>query len=101
MSRNNKPGFGRVVMAIFGCIALVAIIAQVDKRIPASSPKPEEGYNLIFTLGNTEKISASGLTWAECEKRKKELKLTAEGLGTYSERLGHGSIVCISDSAYD
>lgn len=57
-----------------------------------------ETYALVHAVGDTENVSAKGLTKAECEKRKADLKVVATALGTYNEATGHGSITCLPDS---
>lgn len=110
MSKKDKPGFGRIGVAVLAMLGFGLIMKNFEGDAPRNFfstmtrppvPTIQDKFNLIFALGNTEKISATGLTWAECEKRKKELKQAAEGLGTYNEKLGIGSITCISEHAYD
>lgn len=60
-----------------------------------------ETYSLVHAIGNSENVAAKGLTKAECETRKSELKKVAEALGTYNERTGRGSITCLPDSLYN
>lgn len=59
-----------------------------------------ETYRLIQAVGNVEQESARGLSKSECEARKKELKIVAEALRTYNERLGIGSITCLPESIF-
>jgi len=59
-----------------------------------------ETYRLIHAIGNVENESGRGLSKSECEVRKKELKVVAEALGTYNERLGVGSITCLPESIF-
>lgn len=59
-----------------------------------------ETYRLVHAIGTTERIAAQGLSKPECERRKIELKATAEKLGTYNEKTGHGSITCLPDSLF-
>lgn len=59
-----------------------------------------ETYRLIQAIQNTEREAARGLSKAECESRKAELKVIAEKLGTYSEALGKGSITCLPESFF-
>lgn len=54
-----------------------------------------ETYRLIHAIGNTEKVSAKGLTKAECEKRKKDLKIVADTTGA------GGSVTCLPDSLFN
>lgn len=61
----------------------------------------DETYRLIHAVGNTENVSAKGLSKQECEKRKAELKVVASALGTYNEATGYGSITCLPDSMFD
>jgi hypothetical protein len=57
-----------------------------------------ETYSLVHAIGNHERVSAKGLSKADCEVRKKELKAIAEALGSYNEKAGKGSITCLPDS---
>lgn len=59
-----------------------------------------ETYRLVQAIGNAEKVHAKGLSRAECEARKRELKAVAEGIGTYNEKTGFGSITCLPDSLF-
>lgn len=59
-----------------------------------------ETYRLVHAIGNSERISAKGLSKAECEAKKRELKSVASAIGTYNERLGIGSITCLSESLF-
>ena len=59
-----------------------------------------ETYRLVHAIGDTEKVTAKGLTKEECEARKKELKAVATALGTYNESTGYGSITCLPDSLF-
>lgn len=67
----------------------------------AASAAHAETYRLVQAVGTTEKVVAKGLSKPECETRKKELKTTAEALGTYNERLGIGSITCLPESLFN
>ena len=67
----------------------------------AATAAHAETYRLVHAIGNTEHISAKGISKPECEARKRELKIVAEALGTYNERLGIGSITCLPDSLFD
>lgn len=81
-------GFLRfIVMAIFAMLL----------GAPASGA---ETYRLMQTLGNDEHESARGLSKAECETKKAELKVIATALGTYNEATGHGSITCLPESSF-
>ena len=53
-----------------------------------------ETYRLVQAVGNKERVAAEGLSKAECEKRKTELKATAAALGT------RGSITCLPESLF-
>jgi len=66
----------------------------------AASAGAAETYSLVQATGNTEHISAKGLSKAECETRRDELKAVASALGTYSELTGRGSITCLPDSVF-
>lgn len=59
-----------------------------------------ETYRLVQAIGNSEKVHAKGLSKEECETRKRELKAVAEGIGTYNEKTGFGSITCLPDSLF-
>lgn len=61
----------------------------------AASGSTIDTYRLVQAVGNTEQVSAKGLTKAECERRKAELKATASALGTA------GSITCLPDRFFD
>lgn len=76
--------------------ATVIILVTALTALPAKA----ETYRLIHAVGNAENEAARGLSKAECESRKIELKAVAEGLGTYSEALGNGSITCLPESLF-
>jgi threonine dehydrogenase-like Zn-dependent dehydrogenase len=99
MKQSDKPGFGRVVIGLGAIGALIALAAQLEapSKVPTKST-PAETYHLVHAIGNTEKITARGLSKVECETQKSELKGVAEALGTYNEKTGFGSIVCLPDS---
>lgn len=59
-----------------------------------------ETYRLVHALGNSERAVEKNLSKRDCEARKTEYKKVAEALGTYNERLGHGSITCLPDSFF-
>ena len=59
-----------------------------------------ETYRLVHALGNSERAVEKNLSKRDCETRKAEYKKVAEALGTYNERLGHGSITCLPDSLF-
>lgn len=67
----------------------------------ATSAAYAETYRLVHAVGTTEKVVAKELSKPECETKKKELKVTAEALGTYNERLGIGSITCLPESLFN
>lgn len=54
-----------------------------------------ETYRLVQAVGNKERVAATGLSKAECERRRDELKETAKALGT------PGSITCLPDSLFE
>lgn len=60
-----------------------------------------ESYRLVHAIGNDEQIAAKGLSIAECETRKRELKKVATALGTYDESTGYGSITCLPESIFE
>jgi hypothetical protein len=60
-----------------------------------------ETYRLVQAIGNTERITAKGLSKAECEARKRELKAVGEAVGTHNARTGRGSITCLPDRLFD
>ncbi|AOF91847.1 hypothetical protein [Sinorhizobium sp. RAC02] len=66
-----------------------------DRKVASS-----ETYRLVQALGNTERVSAKGLSKRECESRKRELKEVATALGTFDEQTGYGSITCLPDSLF-
>ena len=74
--------------------SLAAITMVITTEVHA------ETYRLIHATGNVEHESARGLSKGECEVWKKELKIVAEALGTYNERLGVGSITCLPESFF-
>ena len=100
MNGSEKPGCGRAVVAILATGVVILAISLLDKggstAIPTKSAA--ETYRLIHAIGNTEKVSAKGLSKVECEARKQELKAVSEKIGTYNERTGYGSITCIAES---
>lgn len=59
-----------------------------------------ETYRLVHAIGNTEKVVAKDLSKSECDRQKRELKLTATALGTYNESTGKGSITCLPESLF-
>lgn len=83
-------------MRVFTAIAAVGSLSLFS--ITASHA---ETFRLIHSIGTDENVVAKGLTKEECDGRKQELKVVAEALGTYNERTGHGSIVCLSDSFFE
>lgn len=94
----DRPGFARVIAAL-SVIGLGLFLLPKDKAITTNNNRTTpETYRLIHALGDTEEIEY-GLSKTECEERKRWLKLAGEKLGTYSETLGIGSIVCIPDSS--
>lgn len=73
------------------CTALIAM------ALPARA----ETYRLVHAIGNSENISAKGLSKDECERRKRDLKKVATALGAYDEQTGYGSITCLPDSFFE
>ncbi len=73
--------------------------SKATSPVSTGSSKPET-YRLIQALGNSEKEAARGLSKAECEDRKKELKAVGSALGTYNEAIGYGSITCLPESTF-
>lgn len=53
-----------------------------------------ETYRLVHAIGNSERVSAKGLSKAECERRKAELKAVASALGA------GGSITCLPERIF-
>jgi hypothetical protein len=53
-----------------------------------------ETYRLVHAVGNKEHVAAKGLSKAECERRKDELKATSKAVGT------PGSITCLPESLF-
>ncbi|HTV69331.1 MAG TPA: hypothetical protein VMF90_12410 [Rhizobiaceae bacterium] len=80
---------------------MMRVILTVGLTMAAASAYAEETYRLVQAIGNAEHVAAKGLSKAECEKRKAELKAVATALGTYSEATGKGSITCLPDSLFD
>lgn len=101
MGNATKPGFGRVALGIALCMGAVASIAALDRgEKPIPVPQPAKTFSLIHTLGNTENVSATGLSQGECERRKADLKIVGQSLGSYDEKTRYGSIVCLSEPLY-
>lgn len=69
--------------------------------ITLTAPTSAETYRLIHAIGNDESDVARDLSQRECEVRKREYKGVAEALGTYSERLGVGSITCLPEEFFE
>lgn len=76
------------------------LIAFATVMMLLTSAASAETYRLVHAVGGAENVSATGLSKAECEKRKAELKAVATALGTYNEATGHGSITCLPDSLF-
>lgn len=66
----------------------------------SESSAPTETYRLVHAIGNVENESARGLSKAECERRKTDLKQVASAMGTYDEASGYGSITCLPESTF-
>jgi hypothetical protein len=66
----------------------------------AANSNADETYRLVQALGNSERVSAKGLSKAECEARKRDLKAVSEAIGTTNDRSGRGSITCLPDSLF-
>ncbi len=77
---------------------ITAVMAVALLLTPAAHA---ETYRLIHAMGNAEYEVARDLSKDRCEDQKKELKVTAEKLGSYSERLGIGSITCLPESIFE
>lgn len=100
MNGNEKPGCGRAVVAILvtGVVILAISLLEKGGRTAITTKPAAETYRLVHAIGNTEKVSAKGLSKDECDARKRELKAISEKIGTYNERTGYGSITCIAES---
>lgn len=93
--KEKKPGFGRAALGAVLCFGLIFILARVHGG--DTKPRPElkvETFSLVHAIGNNEHVSATGLSYGECNRRKADLKAAATALGTYNEATGYGSIVC-------
>ncbi|OCJ52968.1 hypothetical protein A6U94_09610 [Agrobacterium tumefaciens] len=103
----SKPGFGRIAALVVAMIIGGVILSKLDRTATpnasssvSSVSSKAETYRLIQALGNSENEAARGLSKAECEDRKKELKSVGNALGTYNETLGYGSITCLPESTF-
>lgn len=70
------------------------------ERSASVAPASAETFQLIHARGNDETEAVRGLSRAECERRRDELKAVATQLGTYNEALGIGSITCLPESVF-
>lgn len=103
MSKDEKPGCRRVIVAIAISAAAIWFITTVaDRRDAGSSTarKSTETYRLIHAIGNAESIIARGLSRSACEAQKREHIAVAESLGVHNEKTGYGSIVCLPESSF-
>jgi hypothetical protein len=83
------------------CTLKIALISAVFAGIGCGTDAlASETYRLVQAIGNSEKVHAKGLSKAECETKKRELKAVAEAIGTYNEKTGFGSITCLPDSFF-
>jgi len=101
----SKPGFGRVavaVVAIFGAIFVLSKVppSRTSTSTETTTAAKSETYRLIHAIGNNENEAARGLSKAECDRRKQDLKVVATSLGTYNESTGYGSITCLPESSF-
>lgn len=60
-----------------------------------SPSRDEMTYRLIHAIGNSEREVARGLSYSECESRKRELKAVASALDQ------GGSITCLAENLFD
>ena len=89
---------GRLKAAVvLGLLIAASFLVSPAERSQASS---SETYVLVQAIGNTEKVSAKGLSKPECESRKAELKKAATALETFNESAGYGSITCLPESDF-
>jgi hypothetical protein len=102
------------LLAVCALLAVVYVAAQVSPlrsttpaftgrtsdRIAQATAAPAETFRLIQARGNEENEAARGLSRAECDRRRDELKIVATQLGTYNEAQGIGSITCLPESAF-
>jgi len=105
-ANDRKPGIGRALLAFGLAVAGIAILSRFGFQTPPQQPASAsvalpETFRLVHAIGNSERVNASGLSSAECETRKRDLKIVAEALGTYNERLGIGSITCLPDRLFN
>ncbi len=92
--------FGRGIVFCAGLfIAIYVFTNASDGGSDPANNRPET-YRLIQAIGNSEHESARGLSKAECEARKSDLKKVATALGTYDENTGLGSITCLPESSF-
>lgn len=75
-------------------------ISLIVVTLLIASAAQAETYRLIHAIGNAEKEVARDLSKPECENRKRELKATAEAIGTYNAKSGAGSITCLPESLF-
>lgn len=97
MSDKSKFSGRLKAAAILGMLISAGFLFSPTERSQASS---SETYVLVQAIGNTERVSAKGLSKPECESRKAELKQVATALGTFNESTGHGSITCLPESDF-
>jgi hypothetical protein len=76
---------------------LMTVAAGLALAACGGEPPKRETYALVHAIGNAENVAARGLSKAECESRKADLKATATALGTYNEARGFGSITCLPE----
>ena len=86
--------------AIFSFGLLFAIAFAVVSCGDETPTAPSETYYLVHAIGNEERVNASGLSKAQCESEKAQLKEVATALGAYNEATGYGSITCLPASMW-
>ncbi len=97
--KKSRPFSGWGFVMIAALVGAIHIFGGNSASQTTASPAPET-YRLIQAIGDTEHESARGLSKAECESRKSELKKVATTLGTYDEKTGAGSITCLPESLF-
>lgn len=98
MSRRNL-GTGRLLLAFALTGTFIALIVlfvdPTDKDNKQGRLPKEKRFQLVISQGNSERISAKGLTKEECSEQKERLVgvINATGLG--------GSVTCLAESILD
>lgn len=84
----------------FGLLFAIAFAVVSCGGGDDSPATPFETYYLVHAIGNEERVNASGLSKAQCETEKAQLKEVATALGAYNEATGYGSITCLPSSMW-